>query len=654
MQKKGSSLKTASKYMRKWICIFILIGWAGSNVAAQVYKRNVAMMPLNKDSLLSVINHPRNDSGKVNAFHMLGALTSGTDAMLAIEYCKKGVTLARQLNYPKGMAVCLLQASYCYGLLNNLPKALPYIDSAIVWYTKIGKTSMLAFCYRTRAEYKQKLGKLKQSMTDCDTAMYYAEKTGNKTVKKYLYKIMAAVYYAQGDDDQSKMYYEKAYAEHTAIADSIPMADILNKLGAIYERKREYEQGISSFEKAIAIATAIREENNLSEYYTNLGNIWLKKGDKQQAEKYVLKAVELAKVKNNKVQMAAAQSMLSAIYLKTDSTAAAIKSATESFSIATSSSAATETSLSSAGLLAEGYFKAGDYKKAYAYLKFSKALNDSLVKIKFDEGLSSMQTRFMVNEKDKEIALLNKDKELQVQQLKQQRFLMVAATAIALLLLAAIGLFINRNRLRQRMKELELRNQIAADLHDEVGSSLSSIHMLSQMAASGNETAHRDILSRMSSNAKETMDKMGDIVWMIKPGETEAGSLQQRMERFAYEIGSSKNIEVALDLNSLEKLKLSMEQRKNIYLIFKEAVNNAAKYADTAKLEVAIALQHKELTLLVKDFGKGFNSHLIKKGNGLDNMQHRAKELHGTIQVSSEAGTGTTVTLTIPVTAPHK
>jgi two-component system, NarL family, sensor histidine kinase UhpB len=653
MVKNGSGFKSTSSYMKRLIFIIVLAGWAGSNVAAQVHKRNVEMMPLKKDSLLSVIHHPRNDTGKVNACHILGAMTAGTDAMLAIEYCKKGIILARQLNYPKGLAACLLQASYCYGLVNNLLKALPYIDSAIIWYTKIGKTSLLAFCYRTRAEYKHKLGKLKQSLIDCDTAMYYAEKTGNKAAKRSLYKIMAAVYYTQGDYDQSKIYYEKVYAEHAAIADSIPMADILNKLGTVYERKKDYEQGIISFERAIALATAIREENNLSEYYTNLGNIWLKKGDKQQAEKHTLKAVEFAKAKNNKVQMAAAQSMLSAIYLKTDSTAAAIKSAAESFSIA-SATATTETSLSSAGLLAEGYFKAGDYKKAYTYLKFSKTLNDSLVKIKFDEELVSMQTRFRVNEKDKEITLLNKDKELQVQQLKQQRFLMGAATAIALLLLAAIGLFINRNRLRQRMKELELRNRIAADLHDEVGSSLSSIHMLSQMAASGNESTHKDILSRMSSNAKETMDKMGDIVWMIKPGETEAGSLQQRMERFAYETGSSKNMEVALNLDSLEKVKLSMEQRKNIYLIFKEAVNNAAKYADTPKLEVAITVQHKELTMLVKDFGKGFSSHLIKKGNGLDNMQHRAKELHGTIQISSETGVGTSVVLTIPVTAPHK
>lgn len=200
------------------------------------------------------------------------------------------------------------------------------------------------------------------------------------------------------------------------------------------------------------------------------------------------------------------------------------------------------------------------------------------------------------------------------------------------------------------MKELELRNQIAADLHDEVGSSLSSIHMLSQMASQrGDDVVHKDILSRMSSNAKETMDKMGDIVWMIKPGEAEAANLKQRMERFAYEISSSKNISLQLSVDELEKLKLTMEQRKNIWLIFKEAVNNAVKYSGTDKMEISSRTEGKELLLLVKDFGKGFDTGVIKKGNGLDNMQQRAADLQADLLVDSVAGEGTRVALRLPM-----
>ncbi len=226
---------------------------------------------------------------------------------------------------------------------------------------------------------------------------------------------------------------------------------------------------------------------------------------------------------------------------------------------------------------------------------------------------------------------------------------MFGAAALALLALTGAWLLMNRNKLRQQMKELELRNQIAADLHDEVGSSLSSIHMLSQMATKqpGSDTKQQDILTRMSSNAKETMDKMGDIVWMIKSNETGANGLRQRMERFAYEICSSKNIELLMQLDELGEEKFSMEQRKNIYLIAKEAINNAAKYSGTGKMDIITTLTDKNLILCIKDYGKGFEIDNSKKGNGLDNMRNRAKELKGSLTIVSEAGKGTNVELSI-------
>lgn len=239
---------------------------------------------------------------------------------------------------------------------------------------------------------------------------------------------------------------------------------------------------------------------------------------------------------------------------------------------------------------------------------------------------------------------------MQKQRLQKQRLALIGAAVIVLLTLTGLWLLITRNKLRQRMKELELRNQIAADLHDEVGSSLSSIHMLSQMATQKvNEVSQQDLLARMSTNAKETMDKMGDIVWMIKPGESEAASLKQRIERFAYETGTAKNIEVQTDLNDLDKVKLTMEQRKNIYLICKEAVNNAAKYSGTATITIQAALQNKELHLIIKDEGQGFDIVTAKKGNGLDNMTNRAKDMGAKMRIQSALNKGgTTIALTMP------
>lgn len=264
--------------------------------------------------------------------------------------------------------------------------------------------------------------------------------------------------------------------------------------------------------------------------------------------------------------------------------------------------------------------------------------------------VKKMEELYNIEKKEKEITILKKDQQLNLARLQKQKVFQYGAVLLFGLVLLSGFLLFNRYNLRQRMKELELRNQIAADLHDEVGSSLSSIHMLSQMASQqGDDVVHKDILSRMSSNAKETMDRMGDIVWMIKPGEAEAANLKQRMERFAYEISSSKNISLQLSVDELEKVKLTMEQRKNIWLIFKEAVNNAVKYSGTDKMEISSTTDGKELLLLVKDFGKGFDTGVIKKGNRLDNMQQRAADLQAELRVHSVAGEGTRVALRLPL-----
>lgn len=174
--------------------------------------------------------------------------------------------------------------------------------------------------------------------------------------------------------------------------------------------------------------------------------------------------------------------------------------------------------------------------------------------------------------------------------------------------------------------------------------------MLSQMAnAQSSNDNQKNILHKVSSNAKETMERMSDIVWMIKPGESETGSLKQRMERFGFEICGSKNISLQMDLAALDHLKPGMEQRKNIYLIFKEAINNAVKYSGTPKIEVSSTFANGQMQVTIKDFGKGFDASKASRGNGLDNMKNRAKDLGGDLTVNSEEDGGTEVSLQLTV-----
>jgi two-component system, NarL family, sensor histidine kinase UhpB len=625
--------------------LLILAVLISNTVLAQTHKAATQMQMPSRDSLIAVINKPTEDTGKVLAYHVLAAITVGTNPSEAIAYGKAGLQLGKKIKFDRGIASCLLNISYCYSASGKLDSALPYIDTAIAYYRKSGASGRIITAYLNRADYNLQLRRFNESMADCDTAFQYAEKNNRNEAKARVYQTIGSIYFLQGNYEQSKIYYEKAYPMFERIGNVIMMTSTLNSIGNIYKQTRDYDLSIASFEKAIKLSVDIGNENNVSMYYSNLSDVWYEKGDKGRAEVNAIKAVEYARAQKNDVQVAMAQNVLGNIYLKTGRVKQAITVAEESFQLAAKNNA-DDVKQKAAEELAEAYFKTGNYKEAYRFIEYGKKLNDTLIKRKYDKDVVTMQTNFKVKEKDKEILILSKDRELQRQQLKQQSFFMIASAVIAILTLVGIWLFINRNRLRQRMRELELRNRIAADLHDEVGSSLSSIHMLSQMATRQETgTTHKDILIRMSSNAKETMDRMGDIVWMIKPGETEAGNLKERMERFAYEIGSSKNIDVSTHLDELEKAKLTMAQRKNIYLIFKEAVNNAVKYSDAGKIAIKAGIQNKELNLTVKDNGKGFDKGLVKKGNGLGNMKNRAHDLNGQLDIITGPG-GTTVQLT--------
>jgi signal transduction histidine kinase len=493
------------------------------------------------------------------------------------------------------------------------------------------------------------LGDYNNAMACHLKALRFFEEAGNKLGESFCYNSIAVSYYKLKQYGNAAEHAQKSLALKKSLKDNRGVCVSELQLGEIYRSMGNTQQAFKRFETALKMA---REEKMLTEEatcYLNMAKIFTKLNKDSLAIIYLKKTRAIASQLGNKEFAANADAELAALNNNTGNlkqTEAALVTSSNTFK----ESGSLNEEANNYKRLSDFYASTKQYDKALAYLDKYHEIKDSIAGANVQVQLKNMEGQYNSTKKENEIMLLKKDKELQQQQLSKQRLLMIGAAILALLALGAIVLLVNRNRLRQRMKELELRNRIAADLHDEVGSSLSSIHMLSQMATkSATDTAQKDILVRMSRNTSETMDRMGDLVWMIKPGETEGGSLKQRMERFTYEICSSKNISASLQLDELEGIKLTMEQRKNIYLVFKEAVNNAVKYSGTEKVEVTASLQNKELILQVKDFGKGFDSSIVKKGNGLDNMQHRANELGGILRTETTINTGTTIQLVVPV-----
>jgi signal transduction histidine kinase/ligand-binding sensor domain-containing protein len=219
----------------------------------------------------------------------------------------------------------------------------------------------------------------------------------------------------------------------------------------------------------------------------------------------------------------------------------------------------------------------------------------------------------------------------------------------AVIIVAAATFLFYRLRLKKALELERVRTRIATDLHDDIGATLSSISMYSEAVKNQLKEKNpqlENVLDKMGENSREMVTSMNDIVWAINPDNDDGEKLIMRMESYAVDMCAVKNIRLHFSADEkLNTVSLSLEHRKNIYLIFKEAINNAVKYSNAGTIWVQVELQHKKLAMTVKDDGKGFNEATIKKGNGLKNLHTRAKEIKGTFAIDTIEGKGTTVSL---------
>jgi signal transduction histidine kinase/ligand-binding sensor domain-containing protein len=222
-----------------------------------------------------------------------------------------------------------------------------------------------------------------------------------------------------------------------------------------------------------------------------------------------------------------------------------------------------------------------------------------------------------------------------------------------LTMVAIIAYSMHRLRIKRILAVEKIRNRVARDLHDDMGSTLSTINILSSMAkAKLNSDLQKtcEYINKISDNSQRMMEAMDDIVWAIKPANDSMHKVVGRMREFATNVFEAKDIDLEFKADdAVNHVNINMEARRDFFLIFKEAVNNAAKYSRCDKAVVEVYVDHHKLILQVKDNGIGFDVKTADGGNGLGNMQKRADALSGKIQIQSSAGEGTKVTLTVPL-----
>jgi signal transduction histidine kinase/ligand-binding sensor domain-containing protein len=246
-------------------------------------------------------------------------------------------------------------------------------------------------------------------------------------------------------------------------------------------------------------------------------------------------------------------------------------------------------------------------------------------------------------------------------------------SACALAVLAAVAVlvrYLTRRRMQRRIEQLERaqaiereRARIAQDIHDDVGASLTRIAMLSQPARQEREQTQQTaaVLSRIYSTAGETTRALDEIVWALDPRHDTLDSLVGYMGKFAQDLLSAANIRCRLELPvEVPAWPLTAEVRHNLFLAFKEVLNNALRHAHATEVHLSLLVRSDGFVLIVKDNGRGFDpSHReaapagrIASGHGLLNIERRLARIGGRFEISSAAGQGTRVSFIIHAPTP--
>lgn len=201
--------------------------------------------------------------------------------------------------------------------------------------------------------------------------------------------------------------------------------------------------------------------------------------------------------------------------------------------------------------------------------------------------------------------------------------------------------------LQSRMQNI--RNKIAQDLHDDIGSTLSSISILSDLALKEkNIEQSNEVISEIKNNSITLMEKMDDIVWSINPKNDSLENLLIRIKRFATQLFEAKEIDYTIEIDeNIAEVKLPMDCRQHIYLILKEGINNLVKYSQATKAEIKVCCNNNLLELYVIDNGKGFIQQESETGNGILSMKSRALLMNAELIINSELKKGTEILLKV-------
>jgi signal transduction histidine kinase len=671
-----------------------------------------------KDSLRTVLASSKPDTTRIRALFELFLLLKRSDLdEKIIQYASESLPLSQKQNYQWGIGASYYMKSFCAYAKRNYEQALDDIANAERIMETCGDKKNTGSCIYLRANIFYDMGNYPGSVDNCTRALETWEAIGYKGLTGPCCNDLALSYGRLGNYSKAIEYAYKGLRVSETLDDKAIRAQSLHLIGAYYYRFGDYENAMKNFEVASAIylelgnrfdfarnnnmtGEVLLDQGHCSEAqqrfyqslkiyeepgapawgapwgYSNLGSVDEKQGDSANAtggkefatnkyrealNNYTISLKGFEEIKDP-AGTAEQTIFIGKIYFKLGQVSMAGKYLFDGLKL--SGKFGEKQNLTLCYLYLSQIDSAeGNAWQAYEHYKLYTLYRDSMFNKESSHRLSVYKVQYEFEKKDQELKLLAAENKLQSALADKQNQRRKFAWIIAGLILcgAAFAFYRYRrlHRIKAEQKLLKERLTISQDLHDHVGSTLSSISVFSKVAQLQGEENKKEemneLLGRIRTTSNTMITEMNDIVWAINPVNDTMEKIIRRMEAYARPLLEARNM--SFHFHYEERLftgAMEMEKRKNFYLIFKEAINNAAKYSASPQVDVRLQRQNENLVLEIRDTGIGFDPGAVAastslSGNGLRNMQQRAKAINAELFIESMPGKGTLVRLSCPV-----
>ncbi len=571
------------------------------------------------DSLVILLETTKDDTSTVVYLNEIAWEMMQSNPDTAIYIGNQSLALSEKLGWKRGTASCLGRLGVYYWNKADYPKALDYDFRALKMNEALGNRERVAANMSNIGIIYDKQGDYSKALYYYFKALKINEELGAKIGMASGLANIGIVYKEQLDNTKALYYFNKALKLDEELGNKSGIGTNFNNIGNLYKVLGEYAKAMDYYSKSLKIREELGSKKGIATSLSNMGSLYMLTGKFEQAEANLKKAIVIASALNIKKELREFEGNLYQLY----DTTAQLAFKNKQFALA-----------------------AEKYRLAMVHYKNSIAIKDTLFTLEKSKEITRKEMNYEFDKKEiatkaehnKQLAVA--DVEIKKQKLIKNFFI----GGLAMLLILSYFIY-NNFRNASKLKLQNIRNKIASDLHDDVGSTLNSISIYSEVAKQKSPTVV-DELEQIGDASRKIIEVMSDIVWTINPNNDSFESIISHMSSHAYTLLKAKNIEHLFKADeNLNELKLSLETRRNFYLIFKEALNNLVKYSKATRASITLTFENGFITLTLRDNGIGFDVAQTSKGNGLLSMQARAKEMKAQLKIESSKENGTNIQL---------